>query len=72
MVSRAILSHLNIFFQDPKGSRHAGDLGNVHAEGGVAKVNYTGQCYLLVFVFVLYFFRIVDIDHKPVLRDRIA
>jgi len=24
---------------DPKGSRHAGDLGNVLAEGGVAKVN---------------------------------
>jgi hypothetical protein len=30
-----------IFFQDPKGARHAGDLGNVLAEGGVAKVSST-------------------------------
>jgi hypothetical protein len=33
---------LQLFFlQDPKGARHAGDLGNVVAEGGVAKVSST-------------------------------
>jgi hypothetical protein len=34
---------LKLFFllQDPKGARHAGDLGNVVAEGGVAKVSST-------------------------------
>ena len=29
--------------EDPKGSRHAGDLGNVTAEGGAAKINITDQ-----------------------------
>ena len=29
--------------EDPKGSRHAGDLGNVTAEGGTAKVSITDE-----------------------------
>ena len=29
--------------EDPKGSRHAGDLGNVTAEGGAAKIDITDQ-----------------------------
>ena len=29
--------------ENPKGSRHAGDLGNVTAEGGAAKIDITDQ-----------------------------
>ena len=32
---------------DSKGARHAGDLGNVTAEGGVAKVYHSVDCKLL-------------------------
>ena len=41
---------------DPKGERHAGDLGNVEASGGIAKISISDSNIIKVSVYFMFWF----------------